>query len=103
MPDPMNQDSKANPRLRRNPEARRFELELDGQVAGFIDYREAGGRLQLVHTEVAAGHEGRGLAGQLARFALEEAQRAGQQVVPSCSYVAAYIERHPEFGALVAR
>ena len=90
------------PRLRRNEQASRFELELDGEVAGFINYRESGGRLHLVHTEVSPSHEGKGLGGELARFALEEARGAGKQVVASCSFVAGWIERHPEYQPLVA-
>ena len=92
----------AQPSLRRNTAARRFELALGGEVAGFINYRERDGKLELVHTEVAPRHEGQGLAGQLTRFALQEAEREGRKVVPSCPYVAAWIERHPEFGKLVA-
>jgi predicted GNAT family acetyltransferase len=88
--------------LRRNDARHRFEIEVDGQVAGFIVYRPDGQALELVHTEVGEQFQGRGLAAQLARFALDQARAAGQKVIPSCEYVAAYLERHPQDQDLVA-
>lgn len=88
--------------VRRNPERHRFELVVDGQPAGELAYREREGVLELVHTEVHDAFQGRGLAAQLARAALDDARAAGQRVMPSCAYVASYIERHPEYRDLVA-
>ncbi|MGZ5271377.1 MAG: GNAT family N-acetyltransferase [Ramlibacter sp.] len=88
--------------VRRNGARHRFEIEVDGQVAGFIVYRQHDDVLELVHTEVQPEFEGRGLAGQLARFALDQARAAGQRVKPTCPYVAAYIARHPQDQDLVA-
>lgn len=78
------------------PERRRFEARLDGQVAGILDYAEAAGRIDLVHTEVDPGHEGRGIGAALARFALDEARRRGLRVIASCPYVRRYLAKHPE-------
>lgn len=80
----------------------RYELQSGGQLAGFIDYRLQGGTIALVHTEVLPQHEGGGIGSRLARHALDEARRRGLQVVPSCSFIAAFIERHPEYRDLVA-
>jgi len=94
-------ESAPAPVVRRDDTRHRFEIEVDRQVAGFISYRQHGGVLELVHTEVQPEFEGRGLAGQLARFALDQARAAGQRVNPSCAYVAAYIARHPQDRDLV--
>ena len=88
--------------VRRNPARHRFELEADGRAAGHLNYREREGVLELVHTEVDDAFQGRGLAAVLAKAALDDARAAGQRVVPSCAYVASYIERHPEYRDLVA-
>jgi predicted GNAT family acetyltransferase len=88
--------------VRRDDTQRRYELELEGQVAGFINFRETAGALDLVHTEVAPGHEGKGLAAQLVQHALDDARRSGRKVVPSCAYVARFIERHPAYNDLLA-
>jgi len=33
-----------------NPAARRYEARVGSEVVGFIDYREAPGRMKLMHT-----------------------------------------------------
>jgi len=88
--------------LRRNAAQNRFEIEADGQLAGFIDYRERDGVLDLVHTQVEPAFEGQGLASKLAQFALDEARRSGSKVAPSCSYVARWMDRHPDYHDLRA-
>jgi predicted GNAT family acetyltransferase len=45
---------------------------------------------------------GRGIAEQLVRAALADARTAGNKVVPACSYVAKFIERHHEYQDLLA-
>jgi predicted GNAT family acetyltransferase len=84
------------------PERHRFELEQDGQLAGFIAYRERDGRLDLLHTEVDERFEGRGLGGQLVRGTLEAVRAQGRRIIPSCPFVAAWLRRHPEFADLAA-
>jgi uncharacterized protein len=83
------------------PGRARYEIAVAGELAGFVEYRGADGALDLVHTEVLPAFEGRGLAARLAQFALDDARRQGRKVVPTCSYIARYIERHPEAQELV--
>jgi predicted GNAT family acetyltransferase len=82
-------------------ERQRYEIAVAGELAGFVDYRAQGGSVALVHTEVLPQFEGRGLAGRLAEFALEDVRRQGAKVVPTCSYIAKYIRRHPRMQDLV--
>lgn len=79
----------------------RFEILVDGEVAGFADYRLLPTKIIFTHTEVLPEHEGQGLAGKLVGHALQVSADTGLRVVPSCPYVARYIERHPEFKDLV--
>ncbi|MFG2076632.1 GNAT family N-acetyltransferase [Nonomuraea maritima] len=79
----------------------RFEILVDGKVAGFADYRLLPTKIIFTHTEVLPEHEGQGLAGKLVGHALQASADTGLRVVPSCPYVARYIERHPEFKDLV--
>jgi predicted GNAT family acetyltransferase len=88
-------------RVENNEAERRFEVTSDGVLA-VLQYEQTGERLALTHTEVAPELEGRGIAGKLARAALEHAREQGLKVVPACSFVAAYIRRHPEYEPLVA-
>jgi uncharacterized protein len=84
-----------------SPERKRFEVTVDGELAGFLVYRSKKGLLALIHTEVEDRFEGRGLGGRLARFALDQAREEGLAVLPFCPFVNAWIKRHPEYTDLV--
>lgn len=56
--------------------------------------------LVLTRTFVQPALRGRGLAETLVRAALDFARAERLRVIPTCSYVAAFVDRHPE---LVAR
>ncbi|MEU6780547.1 GNAT family N-acetyltransferase [Nonomuraea angiospora] len=79
----------------------RFEVLVDGKVAGFADYRLLPTKIVFTHTEVLPAYEGQGLASRLVAFALQSSADTGLRVVPLCPYVAKYIKRHPEFQHLV--
>lgn len=57
---------------------------------------------RCIHTEVPEALEGRGIAGRIVRFALDDVRARGLKAVPRCPYVAGYISRHPEYQDLVA-
>jgi len=84
-----------------NPARHRYEMLVDGQTA-FVTYELRGDRIALLHTEVPEALSGRGVASTLARLALEDVRRRGLSVIPECAFVGRFIERHPEFGDLVA-
>jgi predicted GNAT family acetyltransferase len=88
--------------VRDNPEASRYELVLDGRVAGRLDYRLSGGTVSLNHAEVDQPLRGQGLGDVLAAGALADAAERGLKVVPRCPFVAAYVRRHPELADLLA-
>lgn len=86
-----------------NPGELRYELLVDGEVAGEIRYRRSPDFVALVHTEVAPAVEGRGLGARLVAGALDDLRGRGLHVVPICPFVRSYIRRHPEYGDLVVR
>lgn len=81
--------------VRHNPAASRFEAFVDGALLR-ADYRMSGRVMHIVHTEVPHALEGRGLAGQVVRAALDYARANGLKVDPVCGYVRAYMRRHRE-------
>lgn len=89
------------PVVRDNAAAHQYEVTVDGHT-GILRYARKPGVVHLVHTEVPPELQGRGLAGSLAKAALEAARTAGERVVPSCPFVQAYLKRHPEYQSLVA-
>jgi len=84
-----------------NEEAQRFEATIEGQKA-VINYKRLPDRIVLVHTEVPPAFEGHGLAGKLAKTALDFARTNNLRVVPQCPYVAHYVGKHPEYQDLVS-
>jgi predicted GNAT family acetyltransferase len=88
--------------IRDNPEAGRFEVVVDGAVAGFTEYRRDGGTITFVHTEIGDGYEGQGLGGKLARGALDAVRASGASVVAECEFIAGWIDKHPEYQDLLA-
>ena len=87
--------------VRDNPEAQRFELRAEAGTA-FIAYRQTGGVLSLDHTEVPEALGGRGIGSAVVKGALDLIGSRKQKIVANCSFVAKYIERHPEYRALLA-
>jgi uncharacterized protein len=87
-----------------SPDQHRYEARIDGELAGFAEYRTADRLVTFVHTEVLAEFEGRGVGSGLVRAALEDVRNTGRQVRAVCPFVKGYIERHPdEYGDLVAQ
>jgi predicted GNAT family acetyltransferase len=86
-----------------NKERHRYEARLGGEMAGVLTYRVEDGVAILPHTEVQPRFEGRGIGGQLARTALDDARENGLKVAPWCPFIAAYIEKNPEYADLVTK
>jgi predicted GNAT family acetyltransferase len=85
-----------------NEERSRLELRIDGELAGWVDYRPAGDSIILAHTEVLSEHEGKGLGGVLVRGALESARSADKTVIVVCPFAVSYIDRNPELDEYLA-
>jgi uncharacterized protein len=94
----------ANPAdVRDNTEQRRFEIRVDGDVAGFTTYVLRSKTISFLHTEIDPSFQGRGLARELIGQALRSARGRGLNVLPFCPYVRAYIAQHSEFLDLVPK
>ena len=83
-----------------NAAAQRYEIAAGGATA-VAEYWDENGRRVFHHTFVPPALRGRGLAEKLVRHALSDARAANRRVVPACSYVAAFVERNPEFKLIV--
>ncbi len=80
----------------------RYEIVVDGVVAGSTETREGdGGVVAMPHTVVEDAFEGRGLAGELVRGTLDDLRSRGRLVHPFCPYVKSWIQRHPDYVDLV--
>jgi uncharacterized protein len=80
----------------------RFEIHVDGQLAGWAAYRYEPGRITFTHTEIDPMYSGHGFGGELVREALDTARRRNLLVVPDCPFVRSFIAKHDEYADLVA-
>lgn len=87
--------------VQHNAALQRFEAQLDGKLC-VAEYERRHGDLVFTHTFVPPELRGHGIAEKLVRTALEYAREQHARVVPECSYVAAFIQRHREFAPLTA-
>lgn len=85
----------------RNEAETRYELVVDGRTA-IAEYRMRDGAAVFDHTVVPPELEGQGVGSRLVKAALDDTRARGLRVVPACSFVAAYIKRHPEYRDLIA-
>jgi len=87
--------------VRDDPAAGRFELLVDGTVAGFVTYRPEGDALALVHTEVDDAYEGQGIGSRLVGSVLDQLADREVAVLPYCPFIQDYLRKHPDRQDLV--
>ncbi len=90
-----------DPDVFHEPAAHRYVLVGEGEIIGVAEYVPSGDAHVFSHTEVDPAREGRGFGTRLMRACLDDARRRGWRIVPRCSFVSAYIRRHPQYADLL--
>ena len=88
--------------VRDNPEESRYEIRDGERVLGLAAYERRGDTTVFTHTAVDPDAGQDGLGSTLVRAALDDVRGRGGSVVPQCSFVRGWIERHPDYADLVA-
>ena len=78
-----------------NENGQQFEMPVSGGLA-VLRYARSDGRIDLQHTLVPPEDEGNGHGTALVAAAFDYARKASIEVVPTCPFVKAYLEKHPE-------
>jgi predicted GNAT family acetyltransferase len=86
----------------KNEAAARYELHVDGVLAGIADYADRGDDIVLPHTEIDGARRGQGLGAVLVQGVLDDVRPTGRKVVPACWYVAQFIDENPSYKDLLA-
>ncbi len=78
-----------------NEQENQFEMRVPGGLAvlGYIPMPDG---MDLVHTKVPEEDEGAGHGSALVRAAFDHARKANKRIVPTCPFVKAYLEKHPD-------
>lgn len=84
-----------------NEDEGRYEITVDGVVAGWTEFTVHDGVATFPHTLIEPEFGGRGLATELIRAALDDMRSRGLTVVPRCPFVRAFIDKHPDYRDLV--
>ena len=72
----------------------RFRLLIDNREVAVVDYRKLPGTWNLVQTYTEPASRGYGVASDLVRSVLDAAGKEGVKVIPTCPYVAWWINEH---------
>jgi predicted GNAT family acetyltransferase len=84
-----------------HPDAGRFEIRADGELAGFVQYRLRGREISFIHTETDDRFRGHGVASFLIRSALDSARERKLAVLPYCPFVRRWLTGQPGYADLV--
>ena len=84
-----------------NPAENRYEVRVDGELAGFAAYEDLPGRRVFMHAEIDDAYGGRGLGSTLVGQALDDVRARAMKATPQCPFVATYVRRHREYEDLV--
>jgi len=89
------------PTVTDDPESSRYEIRDGDRLLGLAAYQRSGTRVVFTHTEVEPGEDHHGLGSTLVRAALDDVRSRGGTIVPQCSFVQGFLERHPAYQDLV--
>lgn len=81
----------------------RYEIRVDGALAGFTEIRDRGGQRVFFHTEIVEAFQGQGLASVLIEDALTRTRDDGKRIVPVCPAVARHLAKHAGFADITDR
>ncbi len=82
-----------------NENGQQFEMPVSGGLA-VLRYMREPGRIDLVHTSVPPEDEGNGHGSMLVKAAFDYARSARLEVVPTCPFVKAWLEKNPDAEAI---
>jgi predicted GNAT family acetyltransferase len=87
--------------IQHKQDKQRFAVHLEGHV-GYMSYVLHDGVIEYNHTIVPKELGGRGIGSELVKYGLAYARVNHLSVKPTCSFVAAFINKHDVYQDLLA-
>lgn len=81
----------------------RYEVQVSGRPAGFAEYLDVCGIRIFIGARVDPEFEGHGLGSAMLRAVLEMERAAGNRIQARCTLMRRFIERYPEYRALLVQ
>lgn len=91
----------SGPEIRDNTALDRFELSIDGNLAGIAEYQDTASERAFVHTEIYPEHAGQGYGREFVQAALDSTRQQGFGILPLCPMVLHFVASRPGYLALV--
>lgn len=88
--------------IRDNVAARRFELDVNGQIV-FAIYERRASEIVIAYVEAPRPLRGTGAAGELMQGIAELARMEGRTITPLCGYARAWLQRHKNYRDLLTQ
>lgn len=80
----------------KNDKQSRYESHINGELAGFAEFRREGDVVVMPHTEVFDAFGGKGVGSALARSALDDIASQNLTVRPDCTFIRGWLDKHPD-------
>ncbi|MBF6127931.1 GNAT family N-acetyltransferase [Nocardia brasiliensis] len=87
--------------VRLNTALERFEIHVDGAIAGYAEYQDTQSERAFVHTEIYPSYEGQGYGRDLLEAALNSTAADKLGALPMCPMVHHFIQTRPEYLGMV--
>jgi len=85
-------------------DAHRYVASSGGQMVSALDYALSPEAISFTHTFTPPPHRGKGYAGELVAFAIDDVESTTSlRVRPMCWYVGEWFDKHPERAGLLSR
>jgi len=85
-------------------DANRYVLRIDDELVAVADYAINGSAISFNHTFTNPKLRGKGYAGEVVEFAMNDVETTSDRhVVPMCWYVAKWFDEHPDRAELLTR
>ena len=84
--------------------ANRYVMRIDDELTAVAEYVINGGSISFNHTFTNPKLRGRGYAGEVVTYAMDDVEKTSERrVIPMCWYVAKWFDEHPERAGLLTR
>ncbi len=87
----------------KHSDSRIFMTDDSGKLLAEVTFIEENGVRNINHTFVDDSLRGQGVAGKLMEEAVNQIEKNGEKIVPTCSFAVKWFEKHPEFSYLLLK